>query len=304
MTTSRSPELVNGILTSWIPFTTPGTANTAPCSTAMYVLEGRPDFIAVYDPWYGQHVNTALQCMAKEQTTWWDQTAAPATTFLLGPFACPTQFTTGTTSVINSETTLVGCCPSGYDFQGTIMSALSATQCLKTLTSGQVITPLTTAGVGYTTTTMTIGAAGYSLHGVQVNGYIFADAVATGSSSTSTSPTGSSPSSTNSGTSSPSSSASSSELSIGAKAGIGIGVALGVIGICCLIGALLILRRRSARTPEKGNFEPVPIYSPGYQGAPGLENTWKPPEEMAAARYVSEMPGQTQSIPHFIEIGT
>jgi hypothetical protein len=62
--------------------------------------------------WFGQHVVPSLSdCLLPQQTSWWDQTAAPSTTFLLGPFVCPNGYTTATTSTLNSLSTLIACCP-------------------------------------------------------------------------------------------------------------------------------------------------------------------------------------------------
>jgi hypothetical protein len=110
MTTSRPAEFANGILTSWIPLTTTGPTFSATCSAAIYMPPGQ-QILAGFDPWYGQNINTKQACLAKEQTTWWDQVNAPSTTYLLGPFACPTEYTQVATSSINSITTLVACCP-------------------------------------------------------------------------------------------------------------------------------------------------------------------------------------------------
>jgi hypothetical protein len=112
MTTTRGPELHNGILTKWVPLTTAGVASLSPaCSKAIYFQPDSDGNLAGYDPWYGQNVDTNLQsCLVKEQTQYWDQSGAPSTLLNLGPFSCPSGYTTAATSLVDSDT-LVGCCP-------------------------------------------------------------------------------------------------------------------------------------------------------------------------------------------------
>jgi len=113
MTTTRAAELNNGIVTSWIPLTTPGPTFSAQCSSALYYMLGMQDpFIAGFDPYYGLSIEGSVTCLATEQTEWWFQSNSPATTFQLGPFACPSEYTTATIRAINSITTEVACCPS------------------------------------------------------------------------------------------------------------------------------------------------------------------------------------------------
>jgi hypothetical protein len=117
MTTSRLPELNNGIVTSWVPLTTQAAALSpypTSCKSAfrLETLSGSITNIIGYDPWYGQAVDTKYQsCLAPEQTQWWAQQLMPTTAFDLGPFACPTPYTTATTSVVSAGTTMVACCP-------------------------------------------------------------------------------------------------------------------------------------------------------------------------------------------------
>jgi hypothetical protein len=111
MTTSKLPELNNGILTTWLPLTTPGPSVSAACSSEIYVVPLHTT-LAAFDPWYGQNVNSELSCLAAEETLWWDQSQGPSTTTFLGPFACPNGHTTAATSLFREGTTLVGCCPS------------------------------------------------------------------------------------------------------------------------------------------------------------------------------------------------
>jgi len=117
MTTARLPELNNGIVTSWLPFTTPAPAPTpypSSCNSAfrLETLSGSVTNLVAYDPWYGQAIDTNYRgCLAPEQTQWWAQEKMPTTMFNLGPFACPTPYTTATTSSVGPGTTMVACCP-------------------------------------------------------------------------------------------------------------------------------------------------------------------------------------------------
>lgn len=115
MTTSRLPELNNNIVTSWIPLTTPAPAPyPSSCNSAfrLETLSNSITNIVAYDPWYGQAIDTNYQsCLAAQQTQWWAQQLMPTTMFNLGPFACPTPYTTAATSVVATGTTYVGCCP-------------------------------------------------------------------------------------------------------------------------------------------------------------------------------------------------
>jgi hypothetical protein len=112
-------------------------------------------------------------------------------------------------------------------------------------------------------TTMTITGTGSVIHGVQINGWNFAS-TSTSSGATQT------PGPTVSGTSSSSSSGSGGTdsttgsnggLSSGAKAGIGIAVAVGVVGICCMVAAFLLYRkRRNTPSKEHEGFHTPPDY--------------------------------------------
>ena len=104
---------MDGVLTNWIPFTTPGNpAALLECSQALYYMPGEASYILAFDPYYGHWINTAVKCLAAEHTAWWDQHSDSQTTSInLGPFNCPAGYTTVDTSAVNSQTTAVGCCP-------------------------------------------------------------------------------------------------------------------------------------------------------------------------------------------------
>jgi hypothetical protein len=103
----------NGITTSWVPFTTPGPSLLPECLSAFYLNPQNAASIGAFDPWYGQNVNTSLQCQAPQLTTWWDQADLSASTLWnLGPLACPNGYTTGSTQSVNAQSTILACCPS------------------------------------------------------------------------------------------------------------------------------------------------------------------------------------------------
>ena len=117
MSTSRLHELNGGIVTIWVPLTTQAAA-AAPyptsCNSAfrLETISGSVTNIVGYDPWYGQAVDTKYQsCLAPEQTQWWAEQLMPTTVFSLGPFACPTPYTTATTSVSSAWTKMVARSP-------------------------------------------------------------------------------------------------------------------------------------------------------------------------------------------------
>jgi len=114
MTTTRAPDYVNGLITNWIPLTTPGPGSLlGECSSAIYVVPGSNTELVAFDPYYGHFIDTAVQCLATQQSLWWNQHSDGVTTDInLGPFNCPTGYTTASASTVNSQTTFVGCCPS------------------------------------------------------------------------------------------------------------------------------------------------------------------------------------------------
>jgi hypothetical protein len=129
MTATTSPftlELNNGTLTSWLALTTfTPNAVASVCSSAVYFVPGanasnQASFqeggflVRAFDPWYYQFVEQNIDCLAPQQTSWWNWPGGPnsSTILNLGPFACPTFYTTAATSSINAQTTEVACCPS------------------------------------------------------------------------------------------------------------------------------------------------------------------------------------------------
>ncbi|KAE9370251.1 hypothetical protein N431DRAFT_492375 [Stipitochalara longipes BDJ] len=312
---TRAAETNNGVTTSWVPLTTPGPTLSPECTSAIYLSPQNNASIGAYDPWYGQNVNTNLRCQLPQQTTWWDQSnLAASTLWNLGPLACPNGYTTASTASVNPISTILACCPSGYDYQDTIAPAPEANECFSTLTSGQVITPLSSSAGTWRPTTMTITGTGSVIHGVQINGWNFASsstssgaAQTSGSAASSTS--GSAAANTTGGSALNATSGSSGGLSSGAKAGIGIAVTLGVIGICCLVATFMFFRRRRhAHGKEQENFVTPPDYYAQAPAAPYGEGPkvgeYSYPGAQPTQQYVApvEISGHSKPAPP-VEIG-
>ena len=109
--TSTRPEEINDwTLISWIPFTTPGPSPDTICSAAIYQMPGESSLIA-FDNWYTNIVGEGgVTCLPTEVIEWRAQNTA--TVISLGPFHCPSDYSTATTTAVDSVSTLVGCCPS------------------------------------------------------------------------------------------------------------------------------------------------------------------------------------------------
>ncbi|RDL31836.1 uncharacterized protein BP5553_09238 [Venustampulla echinocandica] len=271
MSNTHLAELNNGIVTSWMPLVTPAPSPyPSSCLSALRLetISGSVTNIVAFDPWYGQAIDTAYRnCLAPEQTVWWAQQNAPSTVLNLGPFSCPTPYTTAAVSNIKAGTTLIACCPSNYAFQGEILPPLSGRQCLSRLTSGQVITAKT-GSIGpnqWNITTATITATDVGVYGNQLNGFVFADASAT-ATTTGTKPTGASGSPTATGpnlaastsgiqTAEQSRNDAASALSTGVKVGLGVGISAAVIAICCMIVVCFMFRRRRAARRDGSSDE-------------------------------------------------
>ncbi|KAF7892822.1 uncharacterized protein EAF02_000360 [Botrytis sinoallii] len=268
--TSRYPaaEGTAGVVTTWLPLTTV-YPNVPSCKTELYSPNNLTQIYA-YDP--NQNAITfATKCWPSEARSWWNQDTSATAITSLGPFLCPEAYTVAVTTVVNSGSTLSGCCPSGYALWS-LMSQPYPGECTSTITSGATITYVsiwTPAADGYTTMTAVLDSD-HAVQAVQINGYNFdgnsavptvtAFSSSTSSSSTSgsaskseTAASGSTPSSSGaaatytSAVSSPStsdSSNSSSGLGTGAKIGIAVGIAVGIVAIAALIGTIFFMRRR------------------------------------------------------------
>ncbi|KAK6615402.1 hypothetical protein H4I95_00554 [Botrytis cinerea] len=265
--TSRYPaaEGTAGVVTTWLPLTTVYPIVPS-CKTELYSPNNLTQIYA-YDP--NQNALTfATKCWPSEARSWWNQDTSAAAVTSLGPFLCPEAYTVVVTTVVNSGSTLSGCCPSGYALWF-LSSQPYPGECTSTITSGATITYVsswTPAADGYTTIT-TVLDSDHAVQAVQINGYNFdgnsavptvtAFSSSASSSSTSgsvsksgTAASGSTPISSGAAatsTSSPSASSSSSSnsgLGTGAKIGIAVGIAVGVVAIAALIGTLFFMKRR------------------------------------------------------------
>ncbi|KAL3421495.1 hypothetical protein PVAG01_07940 [Phlyctema vagabunda] len=266
MTTTRLPEVHNGLVTKWIDFTTPGpgSASMLACSSAIYIVPGSTDMV-VFDPYYGLWIGPSMKCLASEHSLWWNQHSDGVTTDInLGPFQCPGGYTTATISTIDDQSQFVGCCPSGYKFQNRLLTAGLAGQCHSSLNIDAQVTALVIVSGQWVQTVTTIKSQGVSLTGVHVNGFQFSTAsespVSTAASTTSLdiatvvmsnapSNTGSPETSTSSGVNDASESKPQiNKLSQGARIGIGIGCTLSLILFICLLGAIVVMKRKRQAT--------------------------------------------------------
>ena len=105
------PETHAGTVTSWIPI---GTAVSSPKGCESLYWSYVVGTLAVWDPGYGISVDTSIKCHPPAATSWWDQGRLGVnslTTLSLGPFTCPSDYTTGTTVVQDQSSTFVACCP-------------------------------------------------------------------------------------------------------------------------------------------------------------------------------------------------
>ncbi|KAI0134107.1 hypothetical protein BJ170DRAFT_184961 [Xylariales sp. AK1849] len=251
--TYKAPETHEGIVTSWIPITT--EFPTAPgCSEALW--KWIPSILAAWDPGYGVYVDQQTTCLPKPVTTWWlsDRLGNnPYTVISLGPVTCPEAYYTATSSIKDSSSTFVACCPSNYDFKGTY-SAGDTGQCTSKLDVGQVMTYVAEESQSWITTTSTVSTPSSAL-GIQVNGWNFVPVTATAANTVGE--TGAIDGSAN---------PSNAQLSGDAIAGIGVGVSLGVIGLATFAAGILMMfkARRSARQqsppsiPSSGGDFPPP----------------------------------------------
>jgi len=143
---------------------------------------------------------------------------------------------------------------------------------------------------------ITITGTGTVVHGVQINGWNFAD-VSTSSVAGAAQTSGSS-ASTGSSTSGSAAAnttgqtvftGSTGGLSSGAKAGIGIAVALGVIGICCMVATFMFFRRRR-HAREKGPEHPAT--PPDYYSEAPAKQYGEPPKVPEKYAYSGQPPMQ------------
>ncbi|KUJ23401.1 uncharacterized protein LY89DRAFT_728152 [Mollisia scopiformis] len=179
------------------------------------------------------------------------------------------MYTIASTSIVNSLTTFVACCPSSYTFYGTQYETLDPIfQCASSVSIGQTLKFDIVTDIDVFVTNTTVNKDIYfSVYAVPINGYVFADATtSTSQSKTSTAgaivpqtptiPQTSTPLPATTSISTLNVNSSTSGLSTGAKIGICVGTSLAVLGFCGLIVAFFLIRRskNSIRQHERGSL--------------------------------------------------
>jgi len=110
MAAAKEPETNLGVVTSWVPITT-AYPSVQGCDQLYWSVVANT--VAAWDPGYGLDVADS-SCLPRAATTWWDQDRIgrnPETVLSIGPITCPEAYHTAKTSVKDSSSTLVGCCP-------------------------------------------------------------------------------------------------------------------------------------------------------------------------------------------------
>ncbi|KAK6612099.1 hypothetical protein H4I96_01312 [Botrytis cinerea] len=279
--TDQILQTSSATITTWLPLST-AWPSTAACSSLVYVGSGK-DAAKVFgwDPLYQAVLDTGSpRCFADEMASWWLEPSS--VTISLGPtFNCPAAYSTVATSVHSAGVTQVFCCPTDYNLSVLIPSHSYGdypTQCMSTLTAGDVLKYQTPTGGIYQPASLTVSST-LLVHGEHINGWNIDDAVFAsmiGSSQTATTTTSSTTSSTNSASSTTtresgaatttktpesatsSSTSSSTPLTSSPKpnnstalaAGVGVAVAVVILGLAAAI-FLLLRRRKSAQTTQR-----------------------------------------------------
>ena len=125
ITMSGTPSPITGVdgtTTFFLPLTTTFTPNVGDACSTLFVQPGPQETgLALYllDPAYVT-INSSISCQPSQADLWWHQGDHTSRTgslslssTLLGGYsvACPSLYDTNVVSVINSQTTLIGCCP-------------------------------------------------------------------------------------------------------------------------------------------------------------------------------------------------
>ncbi|KAF7953883.1 uncharacterized protein EAE97_001282 [Botrytis byssoidea] len=315
MVSTKFPDQIlqtsSATITTWLPLST-AWPSTAACSSLVYVGSGKDaGKVFGWDPLYQAVLDTGSpRCFADEMASWWLEPSS--VTISLGPtFNCPAAYSTVATSVHSAGVTQVFCCPTDYNLSVLIPSHSYGdypTQCMSTLTAGEILTYQTANGGIFQPTSLTVSST-LSVHGEHINGWNIDDAVfasmmgssptaTTTSSITTTSSTDSSTNSaytttpresgatmatktSESATSSPSSNSQSSSPptpltspksnnSTAIAAGVGIAAAVIIIGIAAAV--FLLMRRRKKRAHDmKQEIDSKEIYTspPSFGREPG-----------------------------------
>lgn len=108
---------VDGTTTFFLPMTTTFTPALGNACSTLFIKPGAPQEtgLALYflDPGYAT-INSTVDCQPSQAAEWWQQSGSVSSSeTLLGGYtvACPSLYGTSQISVINSATTLIGCCP-------------------------------------------------------------------------------------------------------------------------------------------------------------------------------------------------
>ncbi|ATZ49720.1 hypothetical protein BCIN_05g01330 [Botrytis cinerea B05.10] len=312
--TDQILQTSSATITTWLPLST-AWPSTAACSSLVYVGSGK-DAAKVFgwDPLYQAVLDTGSpRCFADEMASWWLEPSS--VTISLGPtFNCPAAYSTVATSVHSAGVTQVFCCPTDYNLSVLIPSHSYGdypTQCMSTLTAGDVLKYQTPTGGIYQPASLTVSST-LLVHGEHINGWNIDDAVFAsmiGSSQTATTTTSSTTSSTNSASSTTtresgaatttktpesatsSSTSSSTPLTSSPKpnnstalaAGVGVAVAVVILGLAAAIFLLLRRRKKRANNPTQ-EIDSKEIYtSPptfGHGHATNELSNEPPPREM------------------------
>lgn len=133
---TQQPETNSGIVTSWLPLTTPFPYNSnGACSLGSWASSGngpdRDSIALAFDPDSNYANQFANNCLPTEVTKWWNQRATTghgglATQYSIGPIVCPEIYTTATTSDLGGGSTQVACCPSYASPLDTLRSRLES----------------------------------------------------------------------------------------------------------------------------------------------------------------------------------
>ncbi|KAN0095369.1 hypothetical protein V8E51_016080 [Hyaloscypha variabilis] len=255
MSPTGGQSLISSPTTSFLPLSTPWPLN-AECSS-LFVSQTSLSGLYAFDPYLP--TQSSIQCLPPQATAWWDQFTAPgATPTVLGgvSLVCPQAYTTAATSVINSYSTLVGCCPSSYDFVAWNSAAADPipTQCRSAISPIQAVTYIEQDGTASTWSTSSVTAS--EVWAFHVNGYLVAP---TPETSTTKPPTTTKESSLSSAMSSSSTTA-TAPLDGGTPFGkatiIGLALGLGFITLCTIVAGIKSflakrLRARQERPPNQ-----------------------------------------------------
>ncbi|PMD55232.1 uncharacterized protein K444DRAFT_617695 [Hyaloscypha bicolor E] len=306
MSPTAGQSLISSPTTSFLPLSTPWPL-IGECSS-LFVSQTSLSGLYAFDPYLP--TQSAIQCLPPEATAWWDQFTAPgATPTVLGgvSLVCPQAYTTAATSVIDSSSTLVGCCPLSYDFVAWNSAAAdpNPTQCRSALPTQKAVTYIEHAAAADSwSTSSAVVSEVWAFH---INGYLVAPASTSTPQTTETQimkpPTttkGSSPSPASAMSSS--STTASTPLDGGTPFGratiIGLALGLGFITVCTIIAAIRSFlakrfRARQERPPNQDAMIGV-LYPELKDDPPAMvtpENFEMSPRRMRRELYPAEFGG-------------